>query len=215
MTVGLVPVSWLALLLATGEGNFQAVRPITYQWESKGVPDIWVLNFEFRTPRYIMVDIPGKGRKLVWYMTYKVVNRTGAPRTFLPSFELVTAKGQTYKDVILPRAEKAVMLQEDPTQPLLNSVTVAKPIPPTPEKGAPIVRKGVVFWEDVDMNAKEFTIYVTGLSNGYHKVDDPQNKGGEKLLRKTLKLEFTKPGDVYNPHAKEIKFKGEPTWVYH
>lgn len=209
----LTPVVFM-VLLAGGEEGFKDVKPVIYQKENKEVPDIWVLDFTFRDPRYIMVDVPGKGRKLIWYMTYKVVNRTGAPRTFLPSFELVTDQGKVYRDVIMPRAEKQVMLREDPTQPLMNSVSMARPIPPTPKEGAPIVRRGVVFWEDVDMSAKSFSIYVTGLSNGYHKVDDPMNKGEEKLLRKTLKLDFVKPGDVYNPTEKEIRFTGDYTWIY-
>jgi hypothetical protein len=207
---------WVGLLgIGAGEEGYKNVKPVIYQKEVKEVPDIWALEFVFRNPRYILVDIPGKGRKLVWYMTYKVINRTGAPRVFMPSFELVTDKGQVYQDSILPRAELAVKMREDPTQPLFNPIQMAsKPIDPTPKESAPIVRRGVVFWEDVDMSTKTFTIFVTGLSNGYHKVDDPNAKGKEKLLRKTLKLDFTKYGDVYNNHEKEIKFSGEPTWVY-
>lgn len=199
---------------AGGEEGFKTVKAIPFQAEKKEVPDIWVLDFTFRNPRYIMIDVPGKGRRLVWYMTYKIVNRTDQPRSFMPSFELSTDTGKTYHDSILPRAEKAVTVREDPTQPLLNSVTISRPIPPTGAEGSDVVRRGVVFWEDVDMNAKRFSVFVTGLSNGYHRVDDPMDKGKEKLLRKTLKLDFRKLGDVYNPRESEIRFEGEPTWVY-
>lgn len=193
--------------------NFKSINPVIFQRESKEVPDIWALDFIFRDPRYIMVDVPGKGRKLIWYMTYKVVNRTGQPRVFLPSFELVTNNGKVYPDIIMPRAEKAVAMREDPTQPLLNSVDMTKPIPPTPKDSAPVVRRGVVFWEDPDMSAKSFSVFVTGLSNGYHKIDDPAAPGKEKLLRKTLKLEFSKLGDVHNPNEKEIRFL-DSSWIY-
>ena len=54
----------------------------------------------------------------------------------------------------------------------------------------------------------------TGLSNGYHRVDDPGDKGKEKLLRKTLKIDFFKPGDEFNPRETEIKKQGDPTWIY-
>lgn len=206
---------WIGLAgVGAGEHGYQAVKPQIFDSEKKVVPDIWVLEFIFRNPRYIMVDIPGKGRKLVWYMTYKVVNRSDKPRQFIPQFTLVTEKGDTYPDAILPRAEKAVLAREDPTATLYNSVTISsQPIPPTPEESLPQARYGVVFWEDVDMTAKQFTVYVTGLSNGYVTVKDP--KTGEVVVRrKTLKMEFVKPGDIYNPTEKEIRFSGDPAWIY-
>ena len=147
-------VVWIGLVGpgAGGEEGYKAVRPVIYQREQKEVPDIWVLEFTFRNPRLIMVNIPGKGRKMIWYMTYKVVNKTGQPRTFIPNFELVASgpdrETKVYKDVILPQADAQVTLREDPTQMLQNSVLMSKPIPPTPSNGAPIVRYGVVFWED-------------------------------------------------------------------
>src|SRR5207245_2641944 len=52
---------------------------------------IWVLDFKFYDPRLITVDIPGRGRRLCWYMKYQVINnaKDGQPHTFYPSFELV------------------------------------------------------------------------------------------------------------------------------
>src|SRR5262249_14645827 len=43
---------------------------------------IWVLNFSFKEPRLITVDIPGRGRSLCWYLKYEIINRTGAPRIY-------------------------------------------------------------------------------------------------------------------------------------
>src|SRR5713101_2549374 len=51
---------------------------------------IWVLDFKFLAPRLITVDIPGRGRKLCWYMRYQVINNTKDPHMFYPKFELVT-----------------------------------------------------------------------------------------------------------------------------
>lgn len=207
----------MALGLATtgGELNFETVKPLVYDSEKQAVPDIWVLNFDFRKPRYIMVNIPGKGLKRVWYMTYKVSNNTGTPHTFIPRFTIVTSKGEVFDDVILPRAEEAVMAREfpDSSQKLLNSVTIAKePIPPTPSESVSVFRRGVAFWEDVDKSdAKAFTIYVTGLSNGYVKVDGEQ--GEEIMRRKTLKLEFSKLGDLLDQREYEIRYI-EGSWIY-
>lgn len=197
-----------------GEFNYKTVQQVVFDREKKAVPDIYVLEFTFRNPRYIMADIPGKGRKLVWYMKYKIVNRTDKPRLFIPTFTLVTDKGKVYKDTILPRAERAVMNQEDPTQPLLNSVMMSeKPIPPTPAESNAITRTGVVFWEDVDLETKSFSVFVSGLSNGYVRVyDDKAQK--EVLRKKTLQLNFKKLGDQFLVDNKEIRLEGDPIWDY-
>src|SRR6266436_4238274 len=38
---------------------------------------IWVLDFKFYDPRLITVDVPGRGRKICWYLRYQVINNTG------------------------------------------------------------------------------------------------------------------------------------------
>ena len=61
---------------------------------------------------------------------------------------------------------------------------------------------------------KSFEIFVTGLSNGYVKVEGDQKANDPEMLRKTLRLPFTKPGDIFNPDAKEIRISGSPSWIY-
>ena len=168
-------VVWLGAEAPGAEERFdgyEEIKPQIFELEKKTVPDIWALDFGFRGPRYITVDIPGEGRKLIWYMTYTVLNRTGAPRRMIPEFTLVTDKGRVYRDLILPKAEQAVTIREDATRKLYNSVTISdSEIPPTPAEGAPVVRHGVCFWEGIDMKeTKAFDIFVTGLSNGYHRI---------------------------------------------
>src|SRR5262249_34762178 len=51
---------------------------------------LWVLDFKFKDPRLIKVNVPGRGQQVCWYLWYQVINYTGAPRTFIPDFELVT-----------------------------------------------------------------------------------------------------------------------------
>src|SRR5438128_10927791 len=66
---------------------------------------IWVLDFKFYDPRTITVDIPGRGRRICWYLKYQVINNTNEPRTFIPDFVIVTpAKpGGAYHDPSLPK----------------------------------------------------------------------------------------------------------------
>ena len=203
-------------LLGDGPFNFKEVEPNPANGDQR-VPDIWTLKLNYRNPRYIMVDIPGKGRRLIWYMRYYVVNDTGKPRHVIPKFTIVTDQGDVYEDVVLPSAQRAVMVREDPTMQLHNSVTLAKdPVPYTPVEGRPIQIHGVAFWDGGEelMKAKSFEVFVTGLSNGYVKVEPKQDGADAEMLRKTLRLPFSKPGDVFNPDQKEIRIGGSPSWIY-
>jgi len=115
------------VLTATGELNL----------DSK----IWVLEFRFKDPRLITVDIPGRGRKLCWYLWYQVINRYKEPHTFIPDFELVTLDKQTtHRDEVLPKVQDAIKAIEDSTGYLgiKNSVTIAgEPIPAMKEIRSP------------------------------------------------------------------------------
>ena len=96
---------------------------------------IWVLDFKFKDPRLIKVDVPGRGQKVCWYLWYQVINRTAEPHTFIPDFELVTHDRHTvHHDQVLPKVQEAIRQIEDPTGYLniKNSVTIAaEPIPPS------------------------------------------------------------------------------------
>src|SRR5947209_4557675 len=71
---------------------------------SKEGSKVWVLDLVHQDPaiRQIMVDVPGKGRKVCWYMWYQIINYTNEPRSFNPKFELVRHdKNVVYVDQIL------------------------------------------------------------------------------------------------------------------
>src|SRR5208337_2564997 len=59
----------------------------------------WVLDFAFKPLRIRPVEIPGKGRRSVHYLYYKVVNRTGKPRMFVPQFTMVNIPPSTKEGV--------------------------------------------------------------------------------------------------------------------
>ena len=177
---------------------------------------IWMLDFKFYDPRLITVDIPGRGRKLCWYVKYQVINNTGEPRTFIPDFVIVTPDkpGGVYHDRVLPKVQEAIRQVEDPTSYLdiKNSVTIAsKPIPPSKPNAAPQAVTGVAIWDDIDPEANRFSIFVSGLSNGWSLAEiPPDNK--QIVRRKTLQLNFKRVGDRYN--AGEIRFVPPIEWVY-
>ncbi len=173
---------------------------------------IWVLDFRFTTPRLITVDIPGRGRRLCWYLLYRVINNTKEARLFIPDFELVTVdKPHVYRDQVLPKAQDAIRQLEDPTghMDIKNSVTIsARPIPPSQPNATPIAVNGVAIWEGVDPEASRYSIFVSGLSNGW-SVDDK-----EVIRRKTLQLNFRRLADRFSQDARDIRFIPPEEWVY-
>ena len=92
---------------------------------------IWVLDFAFKPLRIKTVEIPGKGRKQVHYLYYKVTNRTGKPRMFVPEFIMVNEQGQKFHDNVIPQAVPLIQAREDATIPLLGAVNIMGMIPPS------------------------------------------------------------------------------------
>jgi hypothetical protein len=177
--------------------------------------DLWVLQFRFNPPRLITVDIPGRGRKLCWYLLYRVSNPDPRqPHRFVPKFELVTLDTNPNRvsvDQVLPSVQKAVQQIEDPTGLLdiKNSVTIEDQLlPPSKPDANPRWVTGVAIWDDVNPETNQLSIFVSGLSNGY-SVDDK-----EIIRRKTLQLNFQRLGDRANKDARDIKFIPPDAWVY-
>lgn len=180
---------------------------------------VWVLDFKFKDPRLIKVDVPGRGQKVCWYLWYQVINNTSLPRTFIPDFELVTTDRHTvHHDQILPKVQDAVRQLEDPTDYLKikNSVTIAaEPIPPSKKDAEPRAVTGVAIWDDVDPDSNYYTIFVSGLSNGWAVTDDPDKPGDKSVIRrKTLQLNFRRLGDRYYQRSEAIHFVQPPQWIY-
>jgi hypothetical protein len=146
---------------------------------------------------------------------------------FLPEFllegsdRLKEGDGFTkaYPDRVIPLAVAAIQNREDPNRTLLTTVDMCK------EVAVGETLWGVATWEDVDPKIRRFSVLVTGLTNAYrwkdtpgeYKANDTIGKG-RRLIKKTLKLNFWRPGDEYFEHEEEIRF-GVPgqvdfEWVY-
>src|SRR4051794_11711844 len=126
---------------------------------------IWVLDFAFKPVRIIQVEVDGR-RKQVHYLWYRVINRTGKPRMFVPQFTLVTDTGQRLEDTVLPQAVRNIQAREDPSIPLLGAVNVMGTIPPSRKQGIDDAVYGVAGSEGGDPKADRVSVYVPGLSDG-------------------------------------------------
>ncbi len=214
-------LSLVGVALATNP-NERAVKPERNVQDAAEVNaddnKLWVLDFKFKDPRLIKVDVPGRGQKVCWYLWYQVINNTKQPHTFIPDFELVTHDRDTvHKDQILPKVQQAIAAVEDPTgyYKIKNSVTItAEPIPPSLPNAAPKAVTGVAIWDDVNPDSNSYSIFVAGLSNGWSETD-PTTAGGKPVIRrKTLQLDFKRLGDRYYQRSEEIRFQPPPHWIY-
>jgi hypothetical protein len=206
--------------------------------------DIWYLEFSFKKPRMIWVDIPqADGHMkptLVWYLLYSVTNHgealtsveqpdkthkvdpTQQPVRFVPEFILEAPEfSKAYSDRVIPLALGPITTRERPGQKLYTTVSMPKQKIAVGE-----TRWGVAMWENIDPRVDFFSIYVKGLTNAYRWQDQPDGyrpgqdpiARGRKFFRKTLKLNFWRPGDEYYEDEKEIRY-GVPgqvdyEWIY-
>src|SRR5262245_15298873 len=66
--------------------NLRGIEPAP-NVQDKG--DIWTMTIELKDPRMMVLDVPGRGKKVVWYLWYRLINRTDKEHTVIPNFELV------------------------------------------------------------------------------------------------------------------------------
>jgi hypothetical protein len=143
------------------------------------------------------------------------------PVKFVPQFSLESQDDShnVYPDHVMPMAMIAIRQREDPNRVFLNTVEMTREIP------VGQTFWGIATWEDIDPKITHYSIFVNGLTNAYrftddpgvYKVGDPIGKG-RHLTRKTLKLNFWKPGDPYLEHEEEVRYgiPGEVDyeWLY-
>lgn len=184
--------------------------------------NIWMLDFHFKDPRIMKIDVPGKGTKVVWYLWYQISNTTGEPRNFNPRFVwLAQDENTVHHDKVLHTVQKEVQKREDEQNILdiKNSWTISKePIPVSKEFDGngnriayPLRITGVATWDDINPKSTQFSVLVFGLSNGYTKVDGPD---GKEIVRvKTLQLNFKRVGDDDNLKGEQVKFVNYK-WIY-
>lgn len=180
------------------------------------------------------------GQRLVWYLVYRVKNTGKAlraaiseedgefkaeevaagPIRYVPHFvlegqDVAPGGGKIYRaylDRAMLEAVEAIRQRELPGRQLYTSVSM--PLEPLAEGEE---RWGVAMWTDVDPEIDFFSVFAAGLSNAYDWTDpegayqkgDPPGKGRE-FVRKTLQLNFWRPGDRFLQHENEIRFGTPP-----
>lgn len=155
------------------------------------------------------------------------------PIRFVPELLLESPEfGKAYADRINPAALAAIREREDRIPPAWagkDKTTRREPLHSAVEMATEIpVGKtlwGVAMWEEIDPRIDRFVIYLQGLTNAYRWKDIPEKyRPGvkrstyRKIILKTLRLHFWRPGDEFYPEESEIRrgCPGKPDyeWIY-
>ncbi len=136
---------------------------------------------------------------------------------FFPHFVLASMEyDKEYLDRVIPAALAPIKAREFPGRPeqkLYDSLSISEvPIRLSDDKNDNSVW-GLVTWTDIDPKIDYFVVYVQGLTNAYrfedppgaYKSGDPPGTG-RVLTKKTLQLNFWRPGDTVDPNEEEIRF---------
>jgi hypothetical protein len=176
---------------------------------------VWYLVYRVRNTGQVLKPVEGEGG------VYTAELAKGGPIRFIPQFVLASqdrlATGEPvskeYLDRVIPAAVAAISERETPGRKLLNSVEISKaPIPVSSDRIDKSVW-GVATWTDIDPRIDFLSIFVGGLTNAYQwddlpgefKSGDPPGKG-RHFARKTLQLNFWRPGDELQLSEREYRY---------
>lgn len=174
---------------------------------------IWYMVYRIR---YLGNDLQASPRETRFGgVTYPAIEKVqGGPHRFFPRFVLKESQelDKEYMDRVIPAALEPIRRREfkgrrteNPSGRLYDSVEISTvPIElSTPENDKSVW--GVVTWENIDPRIDFFSIYIQGLSNAFKMEVGPNGAPG-KMTHKTLKLNFSRPGDSLEETEREIRF---------
>ena len=199
-----------------GVGGFEFVaKPYASGEERQAQPDLWIHEIRFKTMRMIETEVTDpktgtKRRELFYYLVYNAVNREiesreddtdtvpvnpydkdPVPNLLVPKVTFVSTDNgvrRVVEDSIVPEAQAAIERREGLK--LLNSVQAVRRVTDvaasddTEAKGF----NGVVIFRGVHPKTDNFTVFITGFSNGYKLVKGPVTYDVLKQLVESKKL---------------------------
>lgn len=143
-----------------------------------------------------------------WVFTYQVVNKTGKPQRFAPTFELVTGEGKILAAGadVPPEAQRRL-------QRAMGKMDAADQFQIMGDilEGEANARDGFVVWPANTGDMKELTMYITGLSRAVDVRTDPAS-GQTVNLRRTMQRTYTLPGQP-DPRVSHDATLVSETWL--
>lgn len=167
--------------------------------EPSAVPTRWELDIEPGPLRIATIPVEGEGDRSFLYMTYKVVNNSGQDLYFAPTFELTTDAGTAVRNGERVPQKVTEMLLARVADPFVQDQIA---IIGTISQGEENARDGLVVWPLDNLLVDEITVYCNGFSGEIRRVaipdapPGPDGKPQEAVLRKTLMLVHSTPGEL-------------------
>lgn len=159
----------------------------------------WRLDVRFDPPRATTVARPGGPARVVWYSTFSVTNKTGAPRAISPFVSIVTDTGKTFPAAFDLPALQAVRLVAG------EGLTDVYQLPATVDDGATL--RGVAVFGDLDRFANRFELRARGFASGLGR------RGGEWVHRvMEHRAHFHRPGNEHQALKYLVTARGDE-WV--
>lgn len=176
----------------------------------------WTLDVQYEHLQQIMLRPAGGGHSVrYWYMIMTVTNNAGKDVEFFPQCEMMTDTFQITQAGIGVPPEVFEKIKERHLgmypflEPLVTEGTRIL-------QGQDNTRDFVIIWPDFDAEAKQVSLFITGLSNETVVVENPaEEEGGEPekvFLRKTLELDYTFAGDAAFRANPNMTFAGA-SWI--
>lgn len=176
--------------------------------EPEAVPRRWEFRIVPGQLRSAVVEVPGIGPRTFLYMTYKVINSSGADRDFAPAFELATSDGhilRSGRDV--PHAVVQELMRQIDNRYLQEELAVQGRI----LQGEENAKEALVVWPANDMGASDYTVFAMGFSGETKAVARPDN-GEQVILRKTLMLTHEGTGTLDPASGRPLR-RVQERWI--
>lgn len=215
--------------------EIQVIPPVPTEEDLSQI-GVWTLDVYMKPMRMIPIELtdPATGTKkteYIRYITYRAVpkkveqrvaenapenqfDEPVSPPLFIPEFTLVITdndRHEEHQDQVIPEALVAINKREKANY--KSSVSVVGALPEVTEDGAPNPGiMGVAMWRGIDPEADRYTVYMTGFSNGYRKIEGPDGKPA--ILTRTIVSKYIRRGDRFLQKEAEIELDGDPKWIY-
>jgi hypothetical protein len=163
------------------------------------VPVSWELNMRHGPLERLIMTVDGKQRTF-WYMRYTVINNSGRDVLFIPEFELQTDTGEViegFKDVPKGVFEKIKGMSNN--EMLMSPTAILGKL----LQGEDNAKDGVMIFTAPTTDARNYSVYVSGLSGETAEVKNPVT-GQNSILQKTLVMDYNVPGQAIgiDPHPE-------------
>ena len=179
--------------------------------------NLWTLGVEYTNPQKILVKVPGqRKRQRFWYIILTMTNKSNGDIPFYPRCDLMT---DTFKLVQAYRDTRKIVFNKIKKRykrkyPFLESLEYAGN---RILQGEDNTRDMVIIWPDFDLNAKNISLFIAGLSNETAVINHPivvDENGQPKriFLRKTLQLDYSIAGDKTLRNKSKLAFKKQ-NWI--